>query len=384
MTDPLDLHFLLPLSNENAWSDLLATLMSADQATARRALGLAESAPLTIRREVSKSRGASESDRPDVVVEVDGRVVAVIEVKVLSGLGPEQLERYLAYVDQSDRAACRFLAVSPQGLRINTQHAPEWRNISWEELVEPFVGSDVPWASATAAAWLNHLGTHVPRVDGATVWNDIAGPNPLLGIRARAVYLHDRVDLPAGSTRTALEIGSGGLWATTIDATIPDSGYAVRWGLTESLPTQEAVRLTDASGLRGPEVRFRLVQQGVASSRDYDWDHLAHLWRTYLAREDWITWRQSAPRKKVQWEKDGIARLAELGAPRFLGTGFGDGQARLSGEVELGAVFDLRPTLTLTEIADVLDRVVALGARMAADDRSPSRRGGAGEMSQPR
>lgn len=105
MTDPLDLHFLLPLSSENAWSDLLATLMSADQPATRRVLGLGDGASLTIRREVSKARGARESDRPDVVVEVDGRVVAVIEVKVLSGLGPEQLERYLAYVGESDRAA---------------------------------------------------------------------------------------------------------------------------------------------------------------------------------------------------------------------------------------------------------------------------------------
>lgn len=371
MTDSLDLHFLLPLSNENAWSDLLATLMSADQATTRRALGLAESGPLTIRREVSKSRGVRESDRPDVVVEVDGRVVAVIEVKVLSGLGPEQLERYLAYVDEPDRSACRFLAVSPRGLRIDTLHAPAWRNTSWEELVEPFIGSDVPWASATAAAWLTYLRRQVPMVDGVTVWNDIAGPSLLVGIRARVVYLHDHIHLPAGSTRTTLEIGSGGLWATTIDAPIPGRGYAVRWEVTESLPTQEAVRLTDASELRGPEVRFRLVQQGVTTSRDYDWDHLAHLWHAHLSQEDWIPWRPSAPRKRLQWEKDGIARLAELGAPRFLGTGFGDGQARLSGEVELGAVFDLPPTSKLTEIVDVLNRVALIGSRMASDRQRP-------------
>ncbi|WP_102507974.1 hypothetical protein [Sanguibacter massiliensis] len=77
------------------------------------------------------------------------------------------------------------------------------------------------------------------------------------------------------------------------------------------------------------------------------------------------------PRKRVQWEKDGIARLAELGSPRFLGTGFGDGQARLSGEVELGAVFDMPPTSTLNEITEVLTRVAALGSKMASDVRRP-------------
>ena len=117
---------------------------------------------------------------------------------------------------------------------------------------------------------------------------------------------------------------------------------------TESLPTQEAVRRADASGLPGPEARFRLVQQGVTTSRDYDLDHLAHLWHTFLAREDWITWRQSAPRKKVQWEKDGLARLAEL-----------------------GAIFDLSPTSTLTEIVDVINRCARIGSRMASDPRQP-------------
>lgn len=105
--------------------------------------------------------------------------------------------------------------------------------------------------------------------------------------------------------------------------------------------------------------------------RDYDWDHLARLWHEHLAHEEWITWRRSVPRTGVQWEKDGIARLAELGSPRFLGTGFGDGQARLSGEVELGAVFDMPPTSTLDEIAKVLTRVAALGSKMASDVRRP-------------
>lgn len=90
------------------------------------------------------------------------------------------------------------------------------------------------------------------------------------------------------------------------------------------------------------------MQQGVTTSRDYDWDHLAHLWHTFLAREDWITWRQSAPRKKVQWENEGLARLAEL-----------------------GAIFDLSPTSTLTEIVDVINRCALIGSRMASDPRQP-------------
>ena len=228
MTTELDLRFLLPLSNENAWSDLLATLMTADERTMRRTLGIADDAALVIRREVSKSRGDRGADRPDVVVEAGGRGLTVLEIKVLSGLGPEQLERYLAYVDHSDRDACAFLAVSPKGLRVNTQHVRAWRNTSWEELIEPFMTSDVPWVAATAAAWRRHLETHVPRVDGASIWNGIVDEDLLLALRARATYLHDHVALPHGSARTTLEIGSGGLWATTVDAPICGTGYVVR------------------------------------------------------------------------------------------------------------------------------------------------------------
>lgn len=64
-----DLRFLLSINSENAWSDLLATLMNADQAITRSVLGIEAVGPLQVRREVSKSRGRKASDRPDLVVE---------------------------------------------------------------------------------------------------------------------------------------------------------------------------------------------------------------------------------------------------------------------------------------------------------------------------
>ena len=45
-----DLRFLLSINSENAWSDLLATLMNADQAITRSVLGINADGPLQIHR----------------------------------------------------------------------------------------------------------------------------------------------------------------------------------------------------------------------------------------------------------------------------------------------------------------------------------------------
>lgn len=107
------------------------------------------------------------------------------------------------------------------------------------------------------------------------------------------------------------------------------------------------------------------MRQRVTSSKEYDSDHLALLWHEYLADEGWIPWRPYPPQKKLQWEKDGVARLKELGAPAFLGNGYGERQAKLSGEVEFGGRFVRPPTTTLREATDVLSRVAMIGSRMA-------------------
>jgi len=366
-----DLRFLLSINSENAWSDLLATLMETDQATTRSVLGLRCDGGFIVRREVSRSRTRGTSDRPDLVVESGGRTVAIIEVKLLAGLGDEQLERYSEYVSDADREQCRFAAVSLQRLRLDTTHAARWQNQTWEQLLEPFASSTVEWVAVTAGAWLAHISSQVPAVDGTTVWNDIEGVELYLGLRLRSAYLYENVVVPNGSSRSVRETGSGGLYVAIVDSPIPDSGYTVRWEATESLPTQDVGRLTDGRGLRGVDVRFFLVQQGVTTSRGYDWDRLSRLWRTFLEPETWIPWRTGVPKKKVDWERDGVARLHASGVPNFVGVGYGEGQAKLSGEVEFGARFVLPPTTTLKDASDALSRVALIGSRMAQHSVPP-------------
>lgn len=66
-----------------------------------------------------------------------------------------------------------------------------------------------------------------------------------------------------------------------------------------------------------------------------------------------------------------FARLKALESPKFLGSGYGEGQAKLSGEVEFGARFVLPPMTTLAEATTVLSRVALIGSRMAQHSARP-------------
>ncbi len=78
------LRFLLPLDNELRWSDMLATVLATDPRPFCDALGLdVEAAALRVDREVQVEHGR----RADLVLRIHDRPIAVVEVKVLSGLG---------------------------------------------------------------------------------------------------------------------------------------------------------------------------------------------------------------------------------------------------------------------------------------------------------
>jgi hypothetical protein len=82
------LKFALPLGNEARWSDLLAVLIATDPAPISAVLGLRhDPSTLAVHREVA----VDSTSRPDIVLAVEGGRVAVIEVKVLAGLGANQL-----------------------------------------------------------------------------------------------------------------------------------------------------------------------------------------------------------------------------------------------------------------------------------------------------
>jgi hypothetical protein len=104
---------LVPVENENRWTDLLAVLISTDPTAGADLLGLGEvrGGDVSVAREVRGGRG----ERVDLHVLVDGRLRTVLEAKVLSGLGHRQLLRYAeAYPD-----AANYLLVYPARLVVD-------------------------------------------------------------------------------------------------------------------------------------------------------------------------------------------------------------------------------------------------------------------------
>lgn len=104
--------------------------------------------------------------------------------------------------------------------------------------------------------------------------------------------------------------------------------------------------------MRGPSVKICLVQTGVDTSADFDWDYLLSLWPTMAsARSDWVT---EKPKPRSPHDKAGIERMVAAGGPKFLGIGFGDAQAKKSHDCMFGARIQLAPDITLGLLALVM------------------------------
>jgi hypothetical protein len=96
------LSFALPLQSERHWSDMLAVLIATDPVPLGAVLGR-RYGPAVL--SVSREAFVYPANRPDIVLTADGARIAVIEVKVLAGLGPRQLERYHEAVPYADMYA---------------------------------------------------------------------------------------------------------------------------------------------------------------------------------------------------------------------------------------------------------------------------------------
>src|SRR4051794_20145962 len=84
--------YALPLGSEIRWSDMLAAMIATDPQPLCTLLALPvdDAKGVRVRREVAVDR----ANQPDLIIECSGRRLAIIEVKVLAGLGPTQLARY--------------------------------------------------------------------------------------------------------------------------------------------------------------------------------------------------------------------------------------------------------------------------------------------------
>jgi hypothetical protein len=135
---------VLSLANENRWSDMLAVLVEADPATASTALGLR---PALVAPLVQREAPGSGKDRVDLLVHDGDRLRALIEVKVLSGLGRRQLDWYREAHPDADY----YLLLFPKRLPIHLPKGSGWKVIAWDDLLTEFTGlcADGGWPVCT-------------------------------------------------------------------------------------------------------------------------------------------------------------------------------------------------------------------------------------------
>ncbi|MFZ1490053.1 MAG: hypothetical protein WAS51_08935 [Ilumatobacteraceae bacterium] len=347
----------LPLQSENRWSDMLAVLIATDPAPMLAALALEVDPTLvSVRREVK----ASITDRHDIVLEVDGHAAAVIEVKVLSGLGGRQLARY----EESAPTVDIFAIVFPQSLVVDTADRPRWRTVTWEALLTGYAQSASLWVADTARAWLNHIEAQLPAVGAATVWNQLRdGEGFVNAMRARVswVYSNLTVGPPLRKLLVSSSAGASSVVGLRVDA--PVDGYVLQAEMEERMGVRSIPKYASSDRPPiGPSAWVGLLQRGVSTSADFDWSYLAQLWREAMsvARSDWVT----NPARPRGVDRDLHAAMVALGGPRYLGVGFGDAQTKITGECMFGARIQLPGTITLSSVAHELEELGALLLKM--------------------
>lgn len=366
-----NLSFVIPAANENRWSDLFAALITADPAPLAVLLGVTFDA---VRREVTvPGQAGRKSDRLDLLLLNGNSEVAAIEVKLLSDLGPRQLERYL----DAFPTAGVYRVLHLDGLPVNLQAARPWAALTWETVLGAYSSSHNEWVSTTARGWLAQLGSLVPAVTALTVWNDVPddAPGMELALRARVAWLARQMDSWCTVAHDIAPSSGGGNWAARIwvaastpghfiTAEIQEGMTAYEWKPDRGHPYRER--------FKGPVVLLGLRQDFVTTSADFDWLLLHRLFAEHLLDEngtprDDFTWQTTSARPGDSTDKANWQAIVEAGAPRWLGKGWGMKVAQSVQSCMFGARFGFAPTSTLGEIDAEIRRVQPLLERMAAD-----------------
>lgn len=364
-----DLSFVIPAANENRWSDLLATLIATDPRPMADLIGVEFDA---VRREVViPGQVGRKSDRLDLLLLSQGLEVAAIEVKLLSDLGPQQLERYQVAFPTAGEYRVLHLDTLP----VNLLGASPWESLTWESMLIAYARSTNAWVATTAQAWLVQLGSLVPAVGADTVWNDV--PDDAAGfelaLRARIAWLSRRMDSWCDLLHDIVPSSGGGNWAVRIWAPAPTPGHFVTAEIQEGLTAYEWKADPNRpyrERAPGPVVLLGLRQDNVTTSADFDWSLLHRLFATNVlddagAPRDDRAWHLTAPRPNDPIDRANWQAIVEAGAPRWLGKGWGMKVAQSAQSCLFGARFQLAPGSRLGEIDSELRRLQPLIARMA-------------------
>jgi hypothetical protein len=361
---------LLCAANENRWSDLLATLISTDPDQIARLLQIECD---SVRREVVVPGFAGRrSDRLDLLLQSAGRSTAAIEVKLLSDLGPRQLERYRAAFPAVETYRVLHLATLP----VNLRGVASWESLTWESVLSAYAASEHPWVSATARAWRTQLASLVPVVDENTVWNDVPDePGAMeLQLRARVTWLSRQMDFWCTLEHDMVPSSGGGNWVARMWALASAPGHRVTAELQEGMSAYEwrpDPKRPYRARFRGPVVLLGLRQDEVTTSADFDWKLLHRLYAEHVlddhgAPQDDRLWQTTPPKPTDPIDRANWQSIVAAGAPKWLGKGWGMKVAKSGQACLFGGRFELMPNSTLGEIDAELQRLQPLIKRMAA------------------
>lgn len=368
MTSAIDLSFIVPGSNENRWSDLLATLATTDAQPLSELLSVEFD---EVEREVSVTGETKRVDRLDLLLRRAGDDVAVIEVKLLSDLGPDQLNRYLAAFPGAE--TYRVLHLRSMG--ISQGNAAPWQSLTWEDVLDAHSRSTHAWVAATAQAWAAQLEQLVPMVGPETVWNDVPDdPAGLeLHLRARIAWLSNRLATWCELDHDMCPASGGGNWSLRVwsDSSVADHVVAFEiqegltafeWKVDKDKPYRE--RLPGPVGLLG-------LRHASRTSESFNWGHLHTIFKDHVLGEDGLfpddrNWQSTSARPKHPVDKEGWATMIDAGAPRSLGKGWGMRDAIAGGECVFGARYQLPPTATLAEVEVDVREMIALITTMGS------------------
>jgi hypothetical protein len=313
---------------------------------------------LAVHREVA----VDSTNRPDIVLAIDGVRVAIIEVKVLAGLGANQLVRY----QDAEPGADIYALIYPQRLAIPL--AGPWRGLTWETVLTAYARSDYPWVATTASAWLGHLDVALPKVGPGTIWNNLRfGDDFVIAIRTRMSWLFNQIH-PIADVEYDLASSSAGAavgWLVQLYSRTPVPGYTITVEIEENLPVRDYPKYFTAEGRLplGPSAKVCLCQEGITTSTEFDWSYLLRLWPVMKqARSDWV---RNAARPKAAHDREGHARIVAAGAPSFLGIGFGEAQTKINGCCMFGARIQFPPDITLADLGAEVTRLSNLTLDLA-------------------
>jgi hypothetical protein len=293
---------------------------------------------------------------------VDGVCVAVIEVKVLAGLGTQQLVRY----QTAEPGADVYALLYPERLVIHLPDGHQWHGLTWETVLTAYARSDHPWVATTARAWLEHLDATLPKVGPGTIWNDLClGEDFVIAIRARMSWLFNQIKAPAGIEHDLVNSSAGVSWLIQLYAQTPTPGYTITVEIEENLPVRDYPKHFTTQGRQplGPSAKICLCQEGVTTSANFDWNYLLRLWPVMQqARDDWV---RNAARPKAPHDRGGHAKIVAAGAPPFLGIGFGEAQAKINGICMFGARIQFSADITLADMSAEIARLSDLTLDLA-------------------